>query len=222
MGAIKDLLGERFGRRTVVDYVGIDTYGRPVWLCQCDCGTWRELTHNTLLVGKSTSCGCERKIVKLNDYVLTDDVCKCILPNGNEALFDREDYPKIAQHRWMQSDRSYVYTTIDGHNMMLHRLIMDCPDGMVVDHINHNRLDNRKCNLRICTTMQNSWNTIHPRSTDGFRGVTKRKNDWRVEITVNHERIIIGYYDTFEEAVEARLKAEQFYLGEFAPKEYDD
>lgn len=220
MGTIKDILGERFGRWTVMDYVGIDNYGNPLWLCQCDCGTWRELTHHTLLVGKSTSCGCETRKAKLNKYILTDDECKCILSTGEEVLFDREDYPKIAQHKWVKGDR-YVHTTIDGHNVRMHRLIVHCPKGMVIDHINRNPFDNRKCNLRPCTPLQNSWNAIHPRFKAGHRGVTKlkRTNEWVAVINVNSERIVLGKYTTFEEAVDARLKAERFYFGEFAPKE---
>ena len=217
MGTIKDILGERFGLWTVMDYVGIDNKGHPIWLCQCDCGKWREVTHHSLISGKSRSCGCSRK-AKLNDYILTDDVCKCILSSGEEVLFDREDYSKIARHKWSKSG-GYVCATIDGHSVRFHRLIIDCPKGMLIDHINRNPLDNRKCNLRICTPMQNSWNTIHKRFKREHRGVIKRKNDWLVVICVNSERIIIGCYDKFEDAVDARLKAEKFYFGEFAPKE---
>ncbi len=218
MSAIKDLLGERFGRWTVMDYVGEDTYGNPRWLCQCDCGTWREVTHYNLLVTKSRSCGCEKRKVTLNKYILTDDVCKCILSNGEECLFDREDYPKIAQHNWRKTD-DYVYAMIDGRRKAIHRVIIDCPEGMVVDHINRNPLDNRKCNLRICTPLQNSWNKIHSRFKTEHRGIIKLKNEWVVRICVNYEIITIGRYKNFEDAVDARLKAEKFYFGEFTPKE---
>lgn len=220
MSTIKDILGERFGRWTVMDYVGTNSRGNPIWLCQCDCGTWKELTHYTLLVKKSKSCGCESRKVKLNDYILTDDVCKCILSTGEHVLFDREDYPKIAQHKWSKSG-GYACTIIDGHNVRFHRLIIDCPEKMLIDHINRNRLDNRKCNLRICTTMQNNWNAIYPRFNGGHRGVIKlnRTNKWLARINVNYECIILGRYNSFEEAVEARLKAEKFYFGEFAPKD---
>lgn len=219
MSAIKDLLGERFGRWTVIDYVGEDAHGKPRWLCQCDCGTWRELSHHNLLVNKSRSCGCEKRKVKLNKYILTDEVCKCILSNGEECLFDREDYPKIAQYKWSKHSSNYVYSIINGHGAAFHRLIVDCPEGMVVDHINRNPLDNRKCNLRICTPLQNSWNTIHPRFKAEHRGVSKLKDEWVVKICVNRETITIGRYKNFEDAVDARLKAEKFYFGEFAPKE---
>ena len=219
MGTIKDILGERFGRWTVIDYVGVDNYGNPTWLCQCDCGTWRELTHRTLLTGKSTSCGCESRKVKLNDYILTDNVCKCILSTGEEVLFDREDYSKIAQYKWAKS--RYVRTIVDGKSLLMHRLIIDCPEGMVIDHINRDPFDNRKCNLRICTSTQNAWNKIMPRAKEGHRGLykLKRTNEWVAVINVNSERIVLGKYATFEEAVDARLKAERFYFGEFAPKE---
>ena len=90
---------------------------------------------------------------------------------------------------------------------------------MVVDHINHNGLDNRKCNLRICTNQENICNCEIPKNNkSGCKGVywAKDKHKWTVQVTVNNKTIYIGRYDNLEEAIMARKEASKKYYGEFA------
>ena len=83
---------------------------------------------------------------------------------------------------------------------------MNAPDGMEVDHINGNGLDNRKANLRLCTRAQNQMNSIKRTGKSSiFKGVSWHKNawKWRANIKINQKDIHIGYFDTELEAAEA-------------------
>ena len=100
---------------------------------------------------------------------------------------------------------------------------MDCPKDMVVDHINMNPLDNRKCNLRICTMQQNNFNKKEQtNNTSGRVGVTwdKQTNKWRAQIQVNGKSIKLGRFKNKEDAIKARLQAEMKYYKEFAPQRH--
>ena len=95
---------------------------------------------------------------------------------------------------------------------------MNCPDGMVVDHINLNPLNNRKSNLRICTKQQNEMNRpTRSHNTSGVTGVSKHKqtNKWRAYIEYNQKYIHLGLFNTKEEAIKARKEAELKYFGKY-------
>ena len=94
---------------------------------------------------------------------------------------------------------------------------MDAPDGMQVDHINMNRLDNRKANLRLCNNSQNHANSV-VRTKSGFKGVyrDKTRRKWKVVITVRNHAYTIGRYDSKEDAAIMYNTAAQIFFGEFA------
>jgi hypothetical protein len=99
----------------------------------------------------------------------------------------------------------------------LHRLLMNPPPGMQVDHINGNRLDNRRCNLRLCTTTQNGQNKgLSRANTSGIRGVRFENGKWVARIRVNWVLRQLGGYSTPEEASEAYQRAARDAWGEFA------
>lgn len=94
------------------------------------------------------------------------------------------------------------------YKQLLHRWIVNAPKDKIVDHINHNSLDNRRCNLRICTHFENNANTL--RNTSGITGVYFRKDikKWAAYIKINQKRIHLGCYKNKEEA--ARIRREYF------------
>ena len=97
----------------------------------------------------------------------------------------------------------------------MHRFIMNFPKGKYVDHINHNTLDNRKCNLRICNNADNLRNgKIRTNNKSGYNGICfdKNRNKWLVGIKVNYKRIFLGRYDKIEDAIKARKEAEEKYF----------
>lgn len=160
-----------------------------------------------------------------NEIIEYEDYAEIILYNNqgeekSRALIDLDDIDLIKEYRWCMTTEKYVSSTINGvRDRRIHNLIMNPAEGFLVDHINHNPLDNRKCNLRICTPENNARNLLLAKNnTSGFTGVELTKyNTWRVSISVNKKTIHIGTYKTKEEAIEARKQAEIDYYGEFAP-----
>jgi HNH endonuclease len=150
---------------------------------------------------------------------------------GNYALVDDEDYEFLKKFTWhaRYCKRRNVYYASraarvgeNGSTLSMHRLITLCPPGLVVDHINHNTLDNRKKNLRVCTHHQNTMNRKKGmKNTTGHTGVYKRKErlPWYATIGFNGKDIWLGSFATKKQAIEAARKARKEYFGEYAPKE---
>lgn len=106
-------------------------------------------------------------------------------------------------------------------NLFLHREIMKVSDNLIVDHINGNPLDNRKCNLRICNNSENTRNRDKSKNnTSGYKGVcfvkNKKQKQWVSKIKYNYKSITLGYFHTKEEAAKVYNKAAIKYFGEFA------
>jgi len=137
---------------------------------------------------------------------------------GFVALVDDEDFDRFCHLRF-QEYRGYAFTTINKKRAPLHRMILASPPGMFTDHINGNRMDNRKCNLRIATRTESARNAkVRKDSVSGVRGVrfhaeTRR---WNAKIQVDKKRFSLGWFDTKEEAHAAYCEAAKKYHGEFA------
>ena len=111
----------------------------------------------------------------------------------------------------------YAQKIINGKIMELQRFIMNPPKGKYVDHINHNTLDNRRSNLRICSNADNLRNgKVRPNNTSGCTGVYYRKTyvkkKWAAEIVVHYKKIFLGGFEKFEDAAKAREKANTKYF----------
>ena len=140
-----------------------------------------------------------------------------------KVLFDLEDIEKVEQFKWhiKYVPESKVYYTYSQERkshktrkiISLHRYLMNCPKDLVIDHVNHNTLDNRKKNLKICTMFENAIN--YKGNKSGCVGVywEKKLNKWRATIGVNYDTISLGCYTNFEDAVKARKQAEIKYFG---------
>ena len=109
---------------------------------------------------------------------------KTISMRGSDkpAIVDDEDYPWLVEYTWFYHHGSIVKHIMTNRvlfRLIMSRVIMNCPKGMVVDHINHNPLDNRKCNLRIVTGTQNTQNARgHGKRVSKYKGVRKHHNRW--------------------------------------------
>ena len=98
---------------------------------------------------------------------------------------------------------------------------MDAKPGQVIDHINKNRADNRKCNLRLCKRAENDRNrSTYSTNTSGVTGVyfDKQRNKWVASISYNKKRTLIGRFASKEDAVRARIEREAALFKEFAPQ----
>lgn len=227
---LQDLSGKRFGRLTVKAFSHIDNHRCARWVCICDCGNETIPTTNMLKKGDALSCGCLQKEKarelcqnrrKYNNYDLYDDYGICYMKGGWTFIFDREDYEKIKNYCWHYNKQNGYITAhklgTKKDSVLVHRIIMDLSndDKRVVDHINHVKCDNRKVNLRIVTKSQNAQNAKW--KANPYPGV-KELMDGRYfcSITVNKKRITIGTFNTFEEAKEKRMQAENLFFGEYS------
>ena len=148
---------------------------------------------------------------------------------GYKVLIDEEDYEKVNILRWhvsnIEGHRIYFAHTNNGsHKFILHRYILNLKhgDGKTVDHISGNTLDNRKCNLRICSKAENVRNQkIRKDNKTGYKGVYYRKErgTYQAEIRVNNKGIYLGCYGSPQEAHAAYCEASKKYHGEFGRTE---
>ena len=132
------------------------------------------------------------------------------------ALIDLSDIEKVGKHRWYASAKGYVKSQ---DNLRLHRLVMDAPDGYLVDHVNRIPLDNRKSNLRLCTPAENSRNVgVSQSNSTGFKGVyfEKLNNKYRARIKYNGKRVSLGCYENAVDAAIAYDKKAIELFGDFA------
>lgn len=139
------------------------------------------------------------------------------------ALVDDEDFKHLNQFKWsVFKSRNTFYASRNFQRkitLMMHRIILDCPKGMEVDHINGDGLDNRRENLRIATRQQNSSNRkFNINNTSGYRGITQERKTkkWSASIRKNGKRIHLGTFVTARHAALCHdLWAKDIY-GEFA------
>lgn len=135
--------------------------------------------------------------------------CKVILlTNGKYALVDEEDYYEVRKFNWAAiSSRNTFYAVKNSkNNRIMHRFIMGLErgDNRVIDHINHDGLDNRKANLRICTNDENVLNK-KPSKNKRFKGAFyyAKNNSWTSSISYKGKCYRLGYFKTEEEAARA-------------------
>ena len=142
------------------------------------------------------------------------------LPSGHVTLIDDEDADLVRRYRWFCNGR-YACTSIGGRpnrrTLYLHRLIMNAPEGLEVDHINFDKLDNRRANLRLVTRSQNEQNRPAARrgSGTGIRGVYAYKGGgkpYRACVMVNGKTISLGLHKTIEEADQAAKEGRKRYM----------
>ena len=155
-----------------------------------------------------------------NDIILYNNYAEVIIYNKEceevaRMLIDIDDIERVSQHKWFFTGHGYI---VNSEHQKIHRFITHCPQDMEVDHINHNKLDNRKENLRICEHQENTYNKgICSTNTSGVTGVTwdKLRNKWIAHIKGKN----LGRFNTKEEAIKVRKQAEIEYFGEFRNKE---
>src|SRR4051794_8623449 len=93
------------------------------------------------------------------------------LGKGMQTIVDDEDADKVNQYDWYLSGAGYPHAWMGGKKVMLHRFLLDVPSGFEVDHINRDKLDNRRNNLRIVTHQQNNMNKPGRSLTSKYKGV---------------------------------------------------
>lgn len=147
--------------------------------------------------------------------------------HAGKVLVDYEDYEKYRKTTFILNNKGYVINDTgkgDTRNVwLLHRDIMGNPKGYVVDHINGDKLDNRKYNLRICTIAENVRNSESRSGTSRYKGVhwDSSRNKWLASLKYQRENKFLGRFDSEEQAAIAYDNAAKLYFGEFARLNFD-
>jgi hypothetical protein len=152
---------------------------------------------------------------------------KIPLTQGKFAIVDPEDFDCLARYKWYAAKYNHTFYAVRSSwlkfekkkiKIKMHRVIMNAPADLIVDHINHNGLDNRKANLRLATPAQNARNSLRRRNRSGYKGVyyAKKRGKYRAVIWHNNKRIHLGYFNSKITAALEYDRAAKKYHKEFA------
>lgn len=198
MGTFKDLTGQRFGRLVAIKDVGINKYGKHLWLCQCDCGKTKITLSNSLCTDRSLSCGCLQIEVRIKngtihglEYTCFSKLYKGIKQrcyNPNHKNYDRYGGRGIRMcDRWLSDIRNFAADMGERVDKKL-----------TIERIDNNG-DYSPENCKWATRKEQGNNTIrcHPVTIDG---VTKNISQWSEYFGIKRStmsgRVRKGWYDS--------------------------
>ncbi len=150
------------------------------------------------------------------------------LTHGKTTIVDDKDFSLVADYKWCaqqnrQRHTCYALTHIKKNgkrtSLQMHQLILDIPEDMQADHIDHDGLNNRRCNLRFATNQQNSFNRkSNEHSSSRYKGVcqNKRRRKWMAQIMIDGKNKYLGYFANEEDAARTYNKAAERLFGDFA------
>ena len=116
------------------------------------------------------------------------------------AIIDNEDFTKISKWKWHYKNNGYLMSS-STPQILMHRLVMEAKKGQIIDHINGDKFDNRKTNLRFVTNQQNGMNRgVQKNNKLGIKGVSFDGKKFRARLQIKHKNVILGRFKTKEEA----------------------
>lgn len=219
MPRVKDLTGMRFGRLTVLELCGFDKRHLALWKCKCDCGNEKVVLGTRMTKGETSSCGCYAKELqslrqsnysKGNEYEIVGKIARVKLSNCDDYFIcDADDWEKLKHLTWGKTSQGYVRNSKRSGEVRIQNLIMNPHPGKVVDHIDGNKLNNCRSNLRVVTIKENCQNKHYTKSKTGVIGVRLFPNGkYGAQIKCNGHDYYLGRFDTLEEAAKARKQKE--------------
>src|SRR5574343_90096 len=176
-----------------VDYC--KTSSRCLGMCQKHYTRYKRHSNTSNILGKPNKITIDGNIAKIHLY------------GGKDCLIDIDDIPIIKNKVWSWSPSNGVINQFQVSNkhyhIKIHRLIKFCPEGLVVDHKNGSKLDNRKSNLRILK----HWENIINQKSRPLRNIERSgKSGYCIRITRNKSRYYLGRFNSLGEAIKARDK----------------
>lgn len=159
--------------------------------------------------------------IRENKYYISDNEAYVIgyTRKGEKFIFDKEDFNMISKYTWFLSKRGYMTTNIKRRPVTMHKLLLGNLKKLDIDHISRDRVDNRRCNLRVCTHQQNIFNqSKRSTNTSGFMGVSQmlRTGKYEAYVHYNNRKHYFGTYDSAIEAAKARDVGAKELFGEYA------
>ena len=166
MSAKIEMIGRRFGRLTVLKESPSRKWSQVWWECKCDCGNTKIVAGRDLRFDRVQSCGCLQletmqkrweTMKKYNEFKADGNVVYVKLSNcDKEMICDLEDWERLKKYCWAFDASTGYAKSIIGH---AHSAIHKSMHPLVTDHINRNKLDNRRKNLRSVTRRENALNS---------------------------------------------------------------
>lgn len=233
MPKIIDISGQRFGRLVVIKNVPKPKDSKSetsFWLCKCDCGKYKIAGKASLKNGNTKSCGClqietnhkrmleiNQKKKKYNQYKIEGEKTIIFIRDGTYFTIDTSDKDCILKYYWDVCD-GYISTQIrtKENNKLITRkrrvhqlLFPNIPKGLEVDHIDRDKRNNTRKNLRIVTHKENMQNVgMFKSNKSGYKNISfdKEEKKYLVVFSWNYKRYFVGRFSNIEDAQKALLK----------------
>lgn len=135
------------------------------------------------------------------------------------AFVDDEDYERVKSFgNWQLGTQGYACFMRHGNHYYIHYVVLPRKEGFAIDHIDGDKLNNQKSNLRYCTLSQNQANRVlNKNNTSGYKGVTLHETGkWSARVNINKKRRQLGLFETPKDAALAYNKAMKEHFGDFA------
>ena len=159
-----------------------------------------------------------------NVYFVHDDGSAELKIESKTVLIDANFVDSLSKYQWSIGTHGYAVSGCGRDQILMHRFITGAKGGCQVDHINRNKLDNRRENLRLVTAQQNRFNSgIQSNNTSGYKGVCQTESGkWQAQIALDRKSIYLGLFDDAVSAAKAYDTAAVALFGEYASPNMTD
>jgi hypothetical protein len=213
-----DIVGQVINGWQVLEQYGTNKHGAILFRCiHLDCGNESLKTCHFICNYKVGYChNCPPSYTFINEGAFTSGT----LTDGTRFLIDTDMVDAFEKKYWHKDSKGYIISTqSDQPKELLHRFVLGLDGNIIIDHINRDKTDNRRENLRIVTAEQNAFNkNMLSTNTTGYVGVCKlkKKNKYFASIGRYNRKLSLGNYSDIKEAAAAYNIAAAFLFGEYA------